>query len=50
MIAHDHHKLTLVNFSEYERVSGLLVGSLSVESSAVPQEWLLMSFFPACKE
>ena len=25
MIAHDRHKLTLVNFSEYEQVSGLLI-------------------------
>ena len=32
MIAHDRHKLTMVNFSEYEQVSGLLIGSLSVES------------------
>ena len=30
--AHGCHKLTLVNFSEYGRVSGLLVRSLSVES------------------
>ena len=26
MIAHDRHKLTMVNFSEYEQVSGLLIG------------------------
>ena len=32
MIARDSHNLTLVNFSDYGRVSGLLVGSLSVES------------------
>ena len=32
MIAHDRHKLTLVNFSEYGRVSGSLIGSLSMES------------------
>ena len=32
MIAHDRHKLTMVNFSEYGRVSDLLVGSLSMES------------------
>ena len=32
MIAHDRHKLTLVSFSEYGRVSGLLAGNLSVES------------------
>ena len=32
MIAHDRHKLPMVNFSEYGRVSDLLVGSLSMES------------------
>ena len=32
MIAHDRHKLPMVNFSKYGRVSDLLVGSLSMES------------------
>ena len=32
MITRDRHKLTLMSFSEYGPVSGLLVGSLSVES------------------
>ena len=32
MVAYDCYKLTLVNFGEYGRGSGLLVGSLSVGS------------------